>query len=160
MLPLVQTGSIGEQQTTNPFAEFSDLLTTMGIDAEAASVSAVDASSIEDLTNSVQAAGSCYWGSGSGRTMWFQGNKGTKISLKNKPNTSSCNDINLHIEVKKPHANGCHANVLIFANDELTFMKDVRKNKWFEPVKHLHTNWDGLIWVSSKCGLARVFWAS
>lgn len=161
MLPLVQAGASINQPIDGPFAGYTDLLKSLENNVDTSDVLVVDGSTIEDSTPEVRAADFCREGDGFGRTDWFHsGSDGTLVKRSNQPNTSSCNDINLKIEVTKPWAAGCRVNVLIYANDELKFWGDVQKNRWFEPVSNLRTNWEGLIWVPAACNLSRALWAS
>lgn len=151
MLPLIQSGQPSAQSVTGPFADIPD------------PSNAVTSDSGADLseTDLVALGGSCYWGNGSGRSS-FTPRAGSTFSYDwvGGKDTSSCRDINIHVQVQKPWARGCKVDVSILANNR-RYDPHVAPNRWYAPVRGLWTsNWSGLVGVTGACGRTTVYWAS
>lgn len=109
----------------------------------------------------VALGGSCYWGNGSGRQSFTPAVVNIfSYTWVSGRNTSSCRDINLHVQVQNPWAKGCRIDVVIVANGK-RYNSSPQPNRWYTPVRGLQSNeWSGLVGVTGPCGKTTVYRAS
>lgn len=117
---------------------------------------------VDESAPKIQAAGSCYWGRGSGRFHFRESANGLLYIFGEMPNTSSCRDVNIHVEVSKPNARGCNVSGRFEAPNSATWNYGwLPRNRWWVVMPNLSADyWTGSISITGACGSGTLYWAS